>query len=145
MAPNLMPRRLEHATGYFLWLADRARRKFDMATAEGRIAGFEALLLPAIRKISDRLERAAVAGEVAEYLGVDRALVLKEFRSTPSPKNTNGDNSRKLSPSTMTERVLVRSLLADADVRDILVPSLSAIESGATIHIYGPRFRRYWI
>lgn len=117
--------RLEHSTGYFLWLADRARRNFDMSTAEGRIEGFEALLLPAIRKISDKLERAAVAGEVAEYLGVDRALVLKEFRSTPSPKNGNGTAHSKLNPSTMTERVLVRSLLADQEVRDILVPSLS--------------------
>src|SRR5436190_1242884 len=70
--------RLQHATGYFLWLADRARRNYDMSTAEGRIAGFEAVLLPSIRKISDRLERATVAGEVAEYLGVDRSIVLKE-------------------------------------------------------------------
>jgi len=117
--------RLQHATGYFLWLADRARTKFDMTTAEGRIAGFESVLLPAIRKISDRLERAAVAGEVAEYLGVDRALVLKEFRSTPSPKSPNGTSHPKHTPSTMTERVLLRSLLADGDVRDILLPPLA--------------------
>ena len=80
--PEEYAARLERATGYFLWLADRARKKFDMSSAESRIAGFEALLLPSIRRISDRLERAAVATEVAEYLGVDRSLVLKEFRAT---------------------------------------------------------------
>ena len=53
--------RLESAAGYFIWLADRARKKFDMSTAESRIAGFESLLLPSIRRISDRLERAAIA------------------------------------------------------------------------------------
>ena len=32
--------RLERATGYFLWLADRARRKFDMTSAEGQCRRF---------------------------------------------------------------------------------------------------------
>ena len=91
--------RLQHATGYFLWLADRARRNYDMSTAEGRIAGFEAVLLPSIRKISDRLERATVAGEVAEYLGVDRSIVLKEFRTGPQAKP---GAKRQLPESSMT-------------------------------------------
>ena len=120
--------RLEHATGYFLWLADRARRRFDMTSAEGRVEGFETMLLPAIRKISDRLERAAVAGEVAEYLGVDRSLVLKEFRAAPTAVRSNAGHPKKPS-STMTERVLVRSLLLDGDVRSTLLPALSLSEA----------------
>jgi DNA primase len=116
--------RLERATGYFLWLADRARRKFDMTSAEGRVAGFENMLLPAIRKISDKLERAAVAGEVAEYLGVDRALVLREFRNTPASSRPNGNQRPKTASSTMSERVLVRSLLLDGEVRTVLLPAL---------------------
>jgi DNA primase len=113
--------RLQHATGYFLWLADRARRNYDMSTAEGRIAGFEAVLLPSIRKISDRLERATVAGEVAEYLGVDRSIVLKEFRTGPQAK---AGGKRQLPESSMTERILLRSLLADPEVREALVERL---------------------
>ncbi|HYI95834.1 MAG TPA: DNA primase [Bryobacteraceae bacterium] len=122
--------RLERATGYFLWLADRARRKFDMTSAEGRVAGFENMLLPAIRKISDKLERAAVAGEVAEYLGVDRSLVLKEFRNTPGATRTNTRQQQpKPASSTMSERVLVRSLLLDGEVRSTLLPVLAKSEA----------------
>jgi DNA primase len=117
--------RLHRATGYFLWLADRARRNFDMSTAEGRIHGFETVLLPAIRKISDRLERAAVAGEVAEYLGVDRALVLKEFRGTPGANRNGGPAKTAVSGPSMTDRVLLRTLITDPDCRDILVDALA--------------------
>ena len=124
--------RLDRATGYFLWLADRARLKFDMSTAEGRMQGFEALLLPAIRKISDRLERAAVAGEVAEYLGVDRSLVLKEFRGAASPNGgskQNGGHQTVTSAWSMPERVLIRSLICDAEVRDVLSQALVQSEA----------------
>jgi len=116
--------RLEHATGYFLWLADRARQSFDMTSAESRVTGFETVLLPAIRKISDRLERAAIAGEVAEYLGVDRSLVLKEFRAAPAARRQQ-ETAPKLPGSSMTERVLIRSLLTDAEVRTMLLPAIS--------------------
>ena len=121
--------RLDRATGYFLWLADRARRKFDMTSAESRVQGFETVLLPAIRRISDRIERAAVAGEVAEYLGVDRALVLKEFRGTPIPGRDNGARPPVANPSRMTERVLVRSLLVSADAREVLMEVLPESEA----------------
>jgi DNA primase len=122
--------RLDRATGYFLWLADRARRKFDMTSAESRVQGFETVLLPAIRRISDKIERAAVAGEVAEYLGVDRALVLKEFRGTPLPGRDNGSSRpSSANPSRITERVLVRSLLVSAEAREVLMAVLPASEA----------------
>jgi DNA primase len=56
--------RLEGAKSYFYWLADRARAKFDMRTGEGRIAAFQ-FLLPSVHKISDRLERLAIANDLA--------------------------------------------------------------------------------
>jgi DNA primase len=121
--------RLSRATGYFLWLADRVRRNFDMTTAEGRIHGFETVLLPTIRKISDKLERAAVAGEVAEYLGVDRALVLKEFRSTPGTQRANA-GKKPASPSySMTERVLVRSVMSEGETRDTVLDVIRRSEA----------------
>jgi DNA primase len=131
--PEEYTARLEHAAGYFLWLADRARKKFDMSSAESRIAGFEALLLPSIRRISDRLERAAVATEVAEYLGVDRSLVLKEFRATPSSSRARGPAApSKTNGASMSERVLLRSLLTDPEVRETLIVPLGASEVART-------------
>lgn len=121
--------RLHRATGYFLWLADRARRNFDMSTAEGRIHGFETLLLPIIRKISDRLERAAVAGEVADYLGVDRTLVLKEFRGTPGASRGPATKKPAAPSYSMTERVLVRSLITGDETRDAVLDVLRRSEA----------------
>jgi DNA primase len=71
--------KLDKAQTYFYWLADRARAKFDLRTAEGRVAGFQ-FLLPAIQRLPDKIERVAVANDVAGYLGVDAGLVLENFR-----------------------------------------------------------------
>jgi hypothetical protein len=60
--------KLDAAGGYFHWLADRARGRFDMKTSEGRVDAFK-FLLPAIQRIGDKLERAAIANDVAGYLG----------------------------------------------------------------------------
>jgi DNA primase len=114
--------KLEKASGYFLWLAERARRKFDMRTSEGRIAGLK-FLLPSIERISDKLERAMVAGEVADYLGIERGLVLDEFRKT-AVKGHAKQAPRPPSALSMSERILVRSLVADPQIRAILVPRL---------------------
>ncbi len=73
--------KLDAASGYFHWLADRARRKYDMKSIEGRLEGWR-FLLPAIDRIPDRLERMAVANDLAGYLGVDREFVLEHFRKT---------------------------------------------------------------
>src|SRR5580704_18443398 len=48
-------RRLEKAPAYFHWLADRARKKFDFGTVEGRMDAFKSLA-PHIQSIADRLE-----------------------------------------------------------------------------------------
>ncbi len=116
--------KLENASGYFLWLAERARRKFDMRTSDGRIAGLK-FLLPAIERVSDKLERAMVAGEVADYLGIERGLVLDEFRKT-AVKGQARPAAKPASALSMSERILVRSLVADAEVRAVLVPRLRA-------------------
>src|SRR5712692_757527 len=71
--------KLDSASGYFHWLADRARARFDMRGAEGRMDAFK-FLLPAVQKISDKLERAAIASDLAGYLGVEPGLVLDQFK-----------------------------------------------------------------
>src|ERR1035438_2045402 len=60
--------KLDKAQTYFYWLADRARAKFDLRTAEGRVAGFQ-FLLPAIQRLPDKIARVAVANDVAGDLG----------------------------------------------------------------------------
>jgi len=114
--------RLEKAPVYFHWLADRARRKFDMRTVEGRMDAFK-FLAPRIQNIADRLERFAVANDVANYLGVDEKLIRDHFSKgaaepTPAPR-------RSQIPA--TERLLLNALLASEDARARVIPELSGL------------------
>jgi DNA primase len=70
--------RLKEAKGYFFWLADRARAKHDVRTPEGVVAVLQTLL-PAVKRINDRVERMAVAENLAGYIGVERGVVLDSF------------------------------------------------------------------
>ena len=53
-----------------------------MHTAEGRVDAFQ-YLWPSIQQVHDRIERAAIANEVAESLGIDRELVRERFGRRP--------------------------------------------------------------
>jgi DNA primase len=114
--------RLEKAPAYFHWLADRARQKFDMRTVEGRMDAFK-FLAPKIQSIADRLERFAVANDVADYLGVDEKLVRDHFSKGavehPAPAR------RAEMPA--TERLLLYSLLASETARAQVIPELSGL------------------
>jgi len=111
--------RLEKAPAYFHWLADRARGKFDMRTVEGRMQGFK-FLAPAIQRIADRLERFAVANDVADYLGVDEKLVREHFSKGVREQ---GDVQRR-PEAPPTERLLLHSLLASEAARSLVIPEL---------------------
>lgn len=116
--------KLDSAGGYFHWLADRARARFDMQTSEGRVDAFK-FLLPAIQRIGDKLERAAIANDVAGYLGVEPGLVLDQFKRSATdrkatPKQTPGVSIPAL------ERILLTALLSSAEARAEVLPQLSA-------------------
>jgi len=119
-------RRLEQAPGCFHWLADRARARFDMSTVEGRVEGLRAVMMPAIERLPDRLERAAMAAEVASYLRVDPALVRSEFRRSGTGR---GEQRRKpaAEPVDPKEKLLVNLLLANPEARAEVIPRLSAL------------------
>lgn len=124
---------LHRAPSYFIWLADRARKSRDMSTAEGRIAGYKDILLPAIRKITDRLEQATVAAEVADYLNIDRSLVLQDFRrsqaNTPTAK-------KAATPLPHEERVVLRTLLVEGEARRLLLEALQDSEAARRFQIW---------
>jgi DNA primase len=130
--------RLEKAPAYFHWLADRARQKFDMRTVEGRMDGFK-FLAPAIQRIADRLERFAVANDVADYLGVDEKLIRDHFSKGavehPSPAR------RPELPA--GERLLLQSLLSSELARAQVIPRLcemAAVDRFASRSIFQALF-----
>jgi DNA primase len=117
--------KLDAASTYFHWLADRARQKFDMRSSDGRMEAFK-FLLPSVQKIGDKLERAAIANDLAGYLGVDAGLVLDQFkkaatdrRAAPAPKQA----IRETVPA--VESILLNAMVASADVRAEVLPLLT--------------------
>lgn len=118
--------RLQQASAYFHWLAERARKKFDVRTSDGRIAGLQ-YLLPAIQRVSDKLERATIAEEVASYLGVDRGLVLEQFRklATKAPGEVVSRPSTNIPAS---ERLLLNALLMSEQARREVLPKICCLQ-----------------
>jgi DNA primase len=105
---------LQAASSYFHWLADRARAKFDMRTAEGRVDAFQ-FLWPSIQQVADRLERSAIARDVADYLNVDRELVMQKFKGAPRAQPAaQRPVSAVLPPN---EKLLLSALLASGEAR----------------------------
>jgi DNA primase len=114
--------RLEKAPAYFHWLADRARQRFDMRTVEGRMDAFK-FIAPKIQSIADRLERFAVANDVADYLGVDEKLVRDHF-SKGAVEHPAAPRRAEMPP---TERLLLYSLLASEIARAQVIPELNGL------------------
>jgi DNA primase len=123
---------LAQSPNYYFWLADRARQRYDTRTAEGRVAAFQAVM-PAINRLSNKIERVALVNDVADRLGVEPGLVLENFRRAaaerrePAPAPVAGPSLKPV------ERVLLRLLLESAEARDELLPAVSASESLAAM------------
>jgi len=133
--------KLDKAQTYFYWLADRARVKFDLRTAEGRVAGFQ-FLLPAIQRLPDKIERVAVANDVAGYLGVDAGLVLENFRKSAMDRRDKRVAPAR-DPLRADEKILLNLLVLDAEARQELIPELEqlpAVEQFATLRIFKALF-----
>lgn len=114
--------KLEQASGYFHWLADRARVKFDMRTAEGRVTAFR-YLLPAVNRVPDKLERAAVANDMASYLGVEPGLVLEQFKKSAMDRRATPQSAPAVELPAL-ERMLLQALLNSARAREEILPAL---------------------
>jgi DNA primase len=121
--------RLDGAQGYFHWLADRARKQFDMRTTEGRLAVLK-YLVPAVQRIPDTLERMQVAIEVAGYVGVDQAnqgMVLDAFKKSVANRNDR-PMQQPVEPVRPDEKGLLNVLVSDIEGREALLDELPKIE-----------------
>lgn len=119
-------RALDNARGFFHWLADRAREKNDLNTPEGRVAAFQ-FLLPAIQKMPERLERLAIANDVAEYLRLDQSIVLDEFRKAAADRRAAPVARKEPETPDPNEVILVHAMLEDAAAREEITAELAQL------------------
>ncbi len=119
-------KQLDGAGSYFHWLAAQARERFDMGTAEGRVDAFKSIV-PAIQQVHDSVERAAIAGELAEFLNVDRDVIRDMFKraqhARPAPKPAQ--ISSAIPPN---EKLLLSCLLLSAEAREAAMEYLARPE-----------------
>jgi DNA primase len=119
--------KLDQAKGYFYWLADGARKKYDVHTSEGVVSVLQ-FLLPAVQRISDRLERSAIANDVASYIGVQPSMVLDSFRKSAADRQEKYVELPKAAVRP-DERGLISVFLSNAEGRDRLVEDLMRVET----------------
>ena len=121
---------LASAPRYFHWLRDRIRGRFDMRSAEGRAEAVRELL-PSIRVLPDKFERAAVAAELAHDLSIDKGLLLEQVKGAPAGSSSgNSGAARPARPRVdlpANERVLLYYLLHSAEARQEVLPRLTEL------------------
>jgi DNA primase len=115
--------KLDAASTYFHWLADRARQKFDMSNSDGRMEAFR-FLMPSVQKIGDKLERAAVANDLAGYLGVDAGLILDQFKKSAADKRPANTVTPKKASLPPLETILLNAVIASVEIRAEILPQL---------------------
>ncbi len=119
---------LDEAPGCFEWLVGRARQRFDCSTAEGRVEGFRQVVLPALKRLPDRLQRAAAAEEAAALLRVDPELVRREFRKLGAAAD-RGQTAAPAAPVDAKEKMLVNLLLKSVEARRVVLPRLAKLNT----------------
>ncbi len=119
--------RVEAADGYFHWLAARAREKFDMKSAEGRMEGFREMLRPALERVPDKLERLAVVNDLAQFLGVDARAILEQMKM--DGKRPKASGAPALPVITANESLLIRGMLEHPPAAAEIAGQLRDLES----------------
>ena len=108
---------LDETQSYFHWLVASARKKFDTRTAEGRIDAMK-VLLPAVEQVQDRIERAAIATEIADQLGVERELIHRALKPGAVAVATRPPDPASAVPP--NEKLLIACMLASSDARSVI-------------------------
>jgi DNA primase len=119
--------KLETAKGYFYWLADRARKKYDVHTSEGVVSVLQSLL-PEVQRIADRLERMAIVNDVADYIGVKPGMLLDSFRKSAADRQEKTIALPKTAVRP-DERGLIGVLLSNPEGCDRLIEELMRVET----------------
>jgi DNA primase len=89
------------------YLIDRARQMFPGASAEQKVKAMN-YLLPHIRRMPEKLARDQFAGDAAQKLGIDSAVLREELRQAALKRRDHIE--ARAAALTEVERVLLRAL-----------------------------------
>ena len=121
---------LDGAPRYFSWLLERAAKKFNVRSADGRRAAFESLLKSVVL-LPDEVQRVTTTTELAAHIGLPEGVALRRLRSFKAARSHRSRRPQKrsdgLSPS---ERLLILLFLQDEEARAELLEPACEIASG---------------
>jgi DNA primase len=72
--------------------------------------------------VSDKLDRAAIANDVASYLGVEQSMILEHFRKAAGTRAVMRENAQPVIPA--TEKLLLNAILQSAEIGREILPIL---------------------
>ena len=123
---------IKEARPYFPWLAERAKRKFDTRSVEGRLDALKSIL-PVVQYLDDRLERAAIAAAVAEELGIERSIAAQALRPASQAA------AKRPAPSTSNipanEKLLIACMITSEEARKAVVHYLKNSSAPPTFEL----------
>src|SRR6185437_6031121 len=106
---------LKGSQKYFDYLVERVLGLFPVRTPEGKKNAVN-FLLPHIHKVPSRIVRDSLAGDIAQKLGIDSAVLRQEFKSAAASRGSSGVRANVVADVTPAEKVLVRA--SSSNVRE---------------------------
>ncbi len=116
---------LKTSSRFLDFIVDQSLRVRDVSTPDGKVEAINEIL-PYLRLVGDRIERAEYVDRIADRLKIESRLIREEFRRAVETRRTQvSELARQAStPVKPAERTLLTLLLADKSLRSIIIPLL---------------------
>jgi DNA primase len=100
---------LRRAPRYFDYLIESARTLYPVRSPEGKVKAVN-YLLPHVQRVPSRIVRDSLAGEMAQKLGIDSAVLRQELKHAATERGTREVKMAAGAQVTPSERILIRAL-----------------------------------
>ena len=107
---------LRNSQRYFDYLIERARAQHPVRSAEGKVKALN-YLLPHIQRIPSRIVRDELAGEIAQKLGIDSAVLRQELRHAAGMRSAGSMKAAIEAQVTDAEKILIRALTSGQEIQ----------------------------
>jgi len=120
---------LQGSARYFEYLINRAMGMFPVKSAEGKVKAIN-FLLPYIQNVPSRIVREGLAGDIAQKLGIDSAMLRAELKTAATKRSTGAIKAAPDSQITPSEKILIRAASStvpdEAELRRVALDVLAS-------------------
>ena len=126
---NAYAEALRNAKRYFDYLIDRARIQFPIRSAEGKVKAVN-YLLPHIQRVPSRIIRDELAGEIAQKLSVDSAVLRQELKHVAATRAGISLKASLTVEVSDAEKIVIRALSSGQETAAAGAEGSSGAEEG---------------